>query len=123
MQINSIDEKEIGKNHKILILLVFPLSIFMCGIFTWLIEANFSLNTIFIGLKNIITSPTTLYTDFLEVGGVSSSLINASLIGFFNLYFFKKYKLRINGLLIAAFMTVIGFSFLEKIFLILFQFI
>lgn len=114
MQINNINEKEIGRNHKILILLVFPLSIFMCGIIIWLIEANFDYKSIFIGLKNIVSSPTTLYTDFLEVGGVSSSLINASLIGFFNLYFLRKYKLRINGLLIAAFMTVIGFSFFGK---------
>ncbi len=114
MQINHIDEKEIGKNHKILILLVFPLSIFMCGIFTWLFDAKINLNSIIFGLKSIISSPTTLYTDFLEVGGVSSSLINASLIGFYNLYLLRKYKLRINGLLIAAFMTVIGFSFFGK---------
>ena len=114
MQINNINEKEIGKNHKILILLVFPLSIFLCGIFTWLYEANINLYSIFTGLKNIITSPTILYTDFLEVGGVGSALINASLIGFYNLYLLRKYKLRINGLLIAAFMTVIGFSFFGK---------
>ena len=94
MQIINIDEKEIGKNHKILILLVFPLSIFMCGIVTWLIEANFNFNSILIGLKDIISSPTTLYTDFLAVGGVSSALINSALIGFFNLYFLRKYKLR-----------------------------
>ncbi len=114
MQINDIKEKEIGKNHKLFILMVFPLSIFLCGIFTWLFETNFNFNTLFIGLKNIILTPTTLFTDFLEVGGISSSLINASLIGFYNLFLLKRYKLRINGLLIAAFMTVIGFSFFGK---------
>lgn len=114
MQINNINEKDIGRKHNVLILAVFPLSIFICGVFIWLFETDFRINSILIGLREIISSPTTLYTDFLELGGVSSSLINASFIGFFNLYFLIKYKLRINGPLIAAFMTVIGFSFFGK---------
>ena len=114
MQIHNVIEKDIGKNYKILILSVFPVSIFICGIFTWLFETHFNFLSIFTGLKHIVLTPTTLYTDFLEVGGISAALINASLIGFYNLFLLWKYKLRINGLLIAAFLTVIGFSFFGK---------
>lgn len=114
MQINNIVEKEVGRNHKLLILSFFPFSIFICGIGTWLLDPNFNFRSLLVGLKNILLTPTTLFTDFLEVGGISSTMINASLIGFYNLYMLKKYKLRINGLLISAFMTVIGFSFFGK---------
>ena len=70
--------------------------------------------TLYSGLKNIILSPTILITDFLSVGGIGSTFVNVALISFYNLYLLKKYKLRINGLILAAFMTVMGFSFFGK---------
>ncbi|MBN2897845.1 MAG: DUF1576 domain-containing protein [Clostridia bacterium] len=66
------------------------------------------------GLGVIVSSPTILITDFLEIGGLGPSFVNAALIGFFNLYLLRRYKLRINGLLIAAYMTVMGFAFFGK---------
>ncbi|MBQ3420167.1 MAG: DUF1576 domain-containing protein, partial [Romboutsia sp.] len=66
------------------------------------------------GLKNILLSQTILLTDFLSIGGIGPTFINVALISFYNLYLLKKYKLRINGLILAAFMTVIGFSFFGK---------
>ena len=66
------------------------------------------------GLKNILFSQTILLTDFLSLGGIGPTFINVSLISFYNLYLLRKYKLRINGLILAAFMTVIGFSFFGK---------
>ncbi len=114
MQVNTIIEKHVGRKQNLLILAVFPISIFICGVLLLIFDSNYNINSILKGLSNIIISPTTLYTDFLELGDVSSSLINASLIGFFNLYLLNKYKLRINGSIIAAFMTVIGFSFFGK---------
>lgn len=114
MQVNTINERHVGRKQNLLILAIFPLSIFICGILTWIFRTDYDINSVLAGLKEILSSPTTLYTDFLELGDVSSSLINASLIGFFNLYLLDKYKLRINGSIIAAFMTVIGFSFFGK---------
>ncbi|WP_069998033.1 DUF1576 domain-containing protein [Cellulosilyticum sp. I15G10I2] len=110
---NNIQEKEIRKEHVLSILLVFPITFLLFGL----------LNTIYLkedgillihGLRNIMTSPTILITDFLEIGGIGASFINSALIGFINLFLLKHYKMKINGLLIAAFMTVLGFSFFGK---------
>ncbi|WP_296645397.1 DUF1576 domain-containing protein [Romboutsia sp. 13368] len=113
MYIHKYKEKELHKEQKLMILLVFPVVFFIAGIlFSFFGDGtNFTLYT---GFKNILLSPTILITDFLSVGGIGSTLINVSLISFFNLYLLRKYKLRINGLILAAFMTVMGFSFFGK---------
>lgn len=107
------NEKELHKEDKLKIFVVFPLTFFILGIIYsfYEISDNYILKD---GLKNIISSPTILITDFLELGGIGATFVNVSLIGFFNLYLIKKYKLRINGLIIAAFLTVMGFSFFGK---------
>ena len=107
---NKIYEKELHKEGKLLILLVFPVLFLIFGVFMSIVENESLLG----GFKEIILSPTILLTDFLEVGGIGAAFINSSIIGLFNLYLLKKFKMRINGLLIAAFMTVLGFSFFGK---------
>lgn len=107
--VNKIHERELHKEDKVLILSVFPITFLLFGLF---LCGN--VETLIQGLKTIILSPTILVTDFLEVGGLGPSFVNAALIGFLNLYLLKKYKLRINGLLIAAYMTVLGFAFFGK---------
>ena len=69
---------------------------------------------IFIGMYKIITSPAVLVTDFMEVGGIGAAFLNAILIFSFNLFLVKSFKVKINGLSIAAFFTVFGFSFFGK---------
>lgn len=110
---SEIQEKEIHKERVLLILLVFPIIFFIFGLLTSFnpVGEEFLLIK---GLWSILSSPTILITDFLEVGGIGAAFINASLIGFLNLFLLRYYKLRINGLLIAAFMTVLGFSFFGK---------
>lgn len=66
------------------------------------------------GYTKILQSPTILLTDFLHISGVGPSLVNAGLVALFNVFLIRHYKLKINGVLIAAFMTVIGFSFFGK---------
>lgn len=66
------------------------------------------------GMFNIITSPSILITDFLLVGGIGAGFLNAFLILFFNLTLAKILKVEINGLVIACFFTVFGFSFFGK---------
>jgi len=107
---NKVYEKELHKEGKLLILLVFPVLFFIFGILMSIVENESVLK----GIKEIVLSPTILLTDFLEIGGIGAAFINAAVIGFFNLYLLKKFKMRINGLLIAAFMTVLGFSFFGK---------
>lgn len=109
MVLNKIHERELHKEGKLLILSAFPITFLLFGLFLC-----GSIDTLMQGLKTILLSPTILITDFLEIGGLGASFVNAALIGFFNLYLLKRYKLRINGLLIAAFMTVLGFAFFGK---------
>lgn len=110
---SHINERELHKEQKIKILMVLPVLFMLFGLISAYFEVG-QINGLVSGLKDILTSPTILVTDFLEVGGIGASFINAAIIGFINLYIMKKYELRINGLLIAAFMTVLGFSFFGK---------
>ena len=110
---NAIEEKDLHKEQKLLILAVFPLAFLIFGLVYGIIEGLEGM-TIPEGFIAIIKSPTTLITDFLEVGGIGAAFINASLVGFFNLYLLKHFKMRINGLLVAAVFTVLGFSFFGK---------
>ena len=113
MYIHKYQEKELHKEQKFRILVVFPIMFLVLGIlFSFIGDGtDYTIST---GLKNILISPTILITDFLSVGGIGATFINVSLISFYNLYLLKKYKLRINGLILAAFMTVMGFSFFGK---------
>lgn len=110
---SHINERELHKEQKIKILMVLPVLFMIFGLVSTYFEVG-QINGLVSGLKDILTSPTILVTDFLAVGGIGASFINAAIIGFINLYIMKKYELRINGLLIAAFMTVLGFSFFGK---------
>ena len=113
MYIHKYQEKELHKEQKLKILFIFPLTFMILGILFSYLDNESNL-TLYSGLKNIILSPTILITDFLSVGGIGSTFVNVALISFYNLYLLKKYKLRINGLILAAFMTVMGFSFFGK---------
>ena len=108
MYFKKIEEKQLNKKQVLNILLVIPISFLIFGIIMG------DLQSIILQIKEIVTSPSMLLSDYMEVGGVEGAFVNAALIGIFNLLLIKKYKLRINGLLIAAFMTVLGFSFLGK---------
>lgn len=107
---NKIEERDLHKEQKLLILALFPTLFLLFG----LIYALLDQETLLGGLKAIVKSPTTLLTDFMALGGIGAAFVNSALIGFFNLYLLKRFKLRINGLLIAAFFTVLGFSFFGK---------
>ena len=69
---------------------------------------------IFIGMYKIVTSPAILVTDFMYVGGMGAAFLNAVLIFSFNFFLVKLFKVKINGITIAAFFTVFGFSFFGK---------
>lgn len=71
-------------------------------------------DNIFIGIYNIIISPDVLLTDYLEVGGLGAALLNASLISFINIFIIYKLNMRITGAVVAAILTIAGFSFFGK---------
>lgn len=107
---SNYKEKDLHKEDKLVILGVFPAAFLIFG----LVYSFFEGSNPITGLLQIVQSPTTLLTDFLEVGGIGAAFVNAGLVGFFNLMILKRYKMRINGLLTAALLTVLGFSFFGK---------
>ncbi len=66
------------------------------------------------GLYKMIISPDVLLTDYIEIGGIGATFFNASILAFINIFIIYKLKLKINGALIAAIFTIIGFSFIGK---------
>ncbi|WP_291259821.1 DUF1576 domain-containing protein [Fusobacterium sp.] len=66
------------------------------------------------GILKIISSPAVLITDFLVIGGIGAAFLNAFLIFLFNFTLSRLLKVELNGLLIASFFTVFGFSFFGK---------
>ncbi|MGL5544653.1 MAG: DUF1576 domain-containing protein [Cetobacterium sp.] len=66
------------------------------------------------GFIRILTSPTVLITDFLVVGGMGATFLNAFLIFAFNYTLMRLLGTPLNGLAIASFFTVFGFSFFGK---------
>lgn len=101
-------EIKIGRLGNLEVLLVLPTIMFiMAFIFD-------SPSDIVHGLYKMIISPDVLLTDYLEIGGIGATFLNASILAFINIFIIYKLKLKINGALIAAIFTIIGFSFLGK---------
>ncbi|MGL6120573.1 MAG: DUF1576 domain-containing protein, partial [Fusobacteriaceae bacterium] len=99
------NKKKIDFLIKILIILFFSVLFIM---------SYFEEKNILKGFIDIITSQGVLITDFLVIGGLGATFLNAFLILFFNLSIFKIFKVPIKGLALASFFTVFGFSFFGK---------
>lgn len=66
------------------------------------------------GLYQIIKSTGILITDYIAVGGIGATLVNASVMLMLNLLLVKQLKLRLSGILYAAIMMILGYSFYGK---------
>lgn len=110
MKQNKSNDAEIAlERHVILLLLsILPLC-FLILAFVFDTPGN-----IFSGIYNIVISPDVLLTDYLKVGGLGASLLNVSIISLINIFIIYKLKMRITGSVIAAILTVTGFSFFGK---------
>lgn len=69
---------------------------------------------ILLGFQKIITSQAVLITDFLVIGGLGGTFLNAFFIFSFNFLLMKIFNIEIKGLAIASFFTIFGFSFFGK---------
>lgn len=85
------------------------LSFFIFGCYVFQLKEN-----VVQGFINIITSPAGLITDFLGVGGIGASFINAFILLIFNVLLIKIMDMKINGLVLASLFTSFGFSFFGK---------
>ena len=79
-----------------------------------LIVVKGNLGALYQGLNAIMTFVPGQINDFLAIGGLEASLINAGLIAGLNVFLIRKFQCPLEGKLIAAFFTVVGFSFCGK---------
>lgn len=70
--------------------------------------------TIFKGLYDIIIVPDILLTDYLAVGGLGATFVNSGLLSLMCISAIFFLKVPLTGPLIAAVLTVCGFSFIGK---------
>ena len=85
--------------------------------FISLIAVAFVLDTpadIYKGMINILLSPGTLITDYIEIAGIGAALFNAGLLGFLSLLKFRLLRVELNGAAVAALVTVCGFALFGK---------
>lgn len=66
------------------------------------------------GLIKIISSPSILISDYMEIAGVGASFINAGLMLLFSVFISNKSGARLTGAHIAGLFTLTGFSFFGK---------
>lgn len=113
MEYKKIEENKLGRVGMLIILLTVPIIFFFTGVGYEFVNGG-NIFSILKGFISIIVSPTILMTDFLKIGGIAATFINVAFVGFINIYLIHHYKLKINGVIIAAFFTVVGFSFFGK---------
>ncbi|MEI5992603.1 DUF1576 domain-containing protein [Candidatus Enterococcus mansonii] len=73
-----------------------------------------SLSTLSAGMVRILTSPSNLLTDYIQLGTFGSAFVNSGLLTLISVLLAKKEKIPINGPMIAALFTVSGCSFFGK---------
>lgn len=73
-----------------------------------------SSQNLLIGSFNILTSPSNLISDYFAVGNLGSAFLNSGLLLLLTVLIAKKQGTVITGPMIAAFLTLSGFSFFGK---------
>ncbi len=69
---------------------------------------------IYHGIIKIILYPSILISDYMKLGGVGASFVNAGLMCILSVALAHKSKARLTGALVAGILTVTGFSFFGK---------
>ena len=106
----KLKEKNISYKAKILILAIFPL---FCLIYPLVLGKN----SLILGLSKILSHQSILITDYMNVGGLYSNLLNIGIVSLINLIIIYIFKIPINGIIFSAFFLSIGFSSFGKNFL------
>ncbi|KRQ87688.1 hypothetical protein ABG79_00489 [Caloramator mitchellensis] len=87
----------------------------LVNLFFFVIAFSFdSLREVSKGILSIINQSDLLITDYIAVGGVGAAFFNAGLVGAGIIFLYFINKLEINGALIAAYFTTVGFSLFGK---------
>ncbi|MFP4173957.1 MAG: DUF1576 domain-containing protein, partial [Candidatus Hydrogenedentota bacterium] len=94
------------------VLMALPLLLIVTGLTVGLTME--SVGDFLTGLKSILKSPSILLTDYLAVGGLGATLLNAGTCGLIGCLIMIVLRIEPSGPFIAAIYTVIGFAFFGK---------
>ncbi|VTX75102.1 Uncharacterised protein [Granulicatella adiacens] len=89
---------------------LFGLSV-MLMILAFIIESPQSLVS---GMMTILVSPSQLFTDYMEIASVGSTLLNVAIMLGISIYSYKKLEIPLNGTVIGSLGMLAGFSFFGK---------
>ena len=89
---------------------LFGLSV-MLMILAFVIESPQSLVS---GMMTILVSPSQLFTDYMEIAPVGSTLLNVAIMLGISIYSYKKLEIPLNGTVIGSLGMLAGFSFFGK---------
>ena len=81
---------------------------FMLMLLAFVIESPQSLVS---GMMTILVSPSQLFTDYMEIASVGSTLLNVAIMLGISIYSYKKLEIPLNGTVIGSLGMVAGFSF------------
>lgn len=98
----------LNEKQKALILSILPI-LFLVMAFVMDTPSNISS-----GLHKIFLTPGVLLTDYIEVGGISATLVNVSLLTLVSILILYKLKVNFNGMAIASLYMLAGFGFFGK---------
>ena len=89
---------------------LFGLSV-MLMLLAFVIESPQSLVS---GMMTILVSPSQLFTDYMEIASVGSTLLNVAIMLGISIYSYKKLEIPLNGTVIGSLGMLAGFSFFGK---------
>ena len=89
---------------------LFGLSV-MLMLLAFVIESPKSLVS---GMMTILVSPSQLFTDYMEIASVGSTLLNVAIMLGISIYSYKKLEIPLNGTVIGSLGMLAGFSFFGK---------
>ena len=96
---------------------LYPPYILLISMYIFFIAFAFIVDTpseIFNGFVKIVKSPDILISDYMAIGGIGATLINATMTGSLCIFILVYNKVKPNGSTIMALWLVTGFSFLGK---------
>ena len=89
---------------------LFGLSV-MLMLLAFIIESPQSLVN---GMMTILVSPSQLFTDYMQIASVGSTLLNVAIMLGISIYSYKKLEIPLNGTVIGSLGMLAGFSFFGK---------
>lgn len=101
-------KKNVSQKQKYLFLIAFSLLLIVVGLSVSPFTETFA------GMKRILLSPSNLITDYLALGNLGSGFLNSGVLTLFSVLLARHHKVQITGPMIAAILTVSGYSFFGK---------